>query len=54
MPPGSDLIDFRNTNSLWASVAVETLARLGLTNGHYLPRLSLYAADICLCPASSD
>ena len=24
------LLDFRNTNSLWASVLVETLVRLGL------------------------
>lgn len=28
--PTDDRIDFRNVNSLWASVAVETLARLGL------------------------
>ncbi|MEL6263157.1 MAG: 2-succinyl-5-enolpyruvyl-6-hydroxy-3-cyclohexene-1-carboxylic-acid synthase [Cyanobacteria bacterium J06626_6] len=30
-------IDFRNTNSLWASVAVETLARLGLKTAILCP-----------------
>ena len=30
-------IDFRNTNSLWASVAVETLARLGLQTAILCP-----------------
>ncbi|MGB3300153.1 MAG: 2-succinyl-5-enolpyruvyl-6-hydroxy-3-cyclohexene-1-carboxylic-acid synthase [Phormidesmis sp.] len=30
-------IDFRNTNSLWASVAVETLARLGLQTAVVCP-----------------
>lgn len=30
-------IDFRNTNSLWASVAVETLARLGLQTAIVCP-----------------
>ena len=30
-------IDFRNTNSLWASVAVETLARLGLQTAVICP-----------------
>ncbi|NEQ81868.1 MAG: 2-succinyl-5-enolpyruvyl-6-hydroxy-3-cyclohexene-1-carboxylic-acid synthase, partial [Moorea sp. SIO2I5] len=30
-------IDFRNTNSLWASILVETLQRLGLTTGIICP-----------------
>ncbi len=37
MPPDAGLIDFRNTNSLWASVAIETLARLGLTTAIICP-----------------
>ncbi|PZO49689.1 MAG: 2-succinyl-5-enolpyruvyl-6-hydroxy-3-cyclohexene-1-carboxylic-acid synthase, partial [Phormidesmis priestleyi] len=45
MPPDSalnsalnfDSIDFRNTNSVWASVAVETLAKLGLTTAIICP-----------------
>ncbi|NJM98649.1 MAG: hypothetical protein HC800_17170 [Phormidesmis sp. RL_2_1] len=31
------VIDFRNRNSLWASVAVETLARLGLQTAMVCP-----------------
>ncbi|NJP17645.1 MAG: 2-succinyl-5-enolpyruvyl-6-hydroxy-3-cyclohexene-1-carboxylic-acid synthase [Hydrococcus sp. CRU_1_1] len=31
------LLDFRNTNTLWASVAVETLSRLGLTTAILCP-----------------
>ncbi len=37
MPLDSGLIDFRNTNSLWASIAVETLAKLGLTTAIICP-----------------
>jgi len=37
MPIRSGNIDFRNTNSLWASVAVETLARLGLQTAIVCP-----------------